>query len=489
MARGRLWIGASAVDAGIRLAAQMLTTIVVARLLSPDDFGVALMVLSVITIFSTLIGQPIEEAMAQRHRLTLGHVRASLFVSLALTLAALILAPLVGQMLVRATGVPEIGFWFPVAAVFLVGEGPGAIARALARRHRRFVALSICQSASVVIASGVALATASLSPGVFVLILQRMLPSVLFPLMALALAGFGLRRRRLSPFVWPAWNAARFRELLRFSWLHLSTLSVGAMTPAAIAYAINAMFSTATLGQLNIALRIVDPLRQLIGGIGHNLVVSMLYRMQSTPARLVTSAADIVASVGILAIPAFLGLAVCAPVLLPLLVGPGWEEAVPLSRALCLGAAIYVPFGFLYSGYSALGRPEYSLIGNILHLALNLAGLWIVYVAGTAAGIGAALVLGDLATSALAIGLLLWIAGKAAAPALARTARIWAAAGLMAIIVDLARVRFGLTGAPIPDLALLVLAGALLYPPLLLVACRSCFDNLRRSVLPDRKLG
>jgi O-antigen/teichoic acid export membrane protein len=489
MARWRLWIGASAADAGMRLAAQMLTTIIVARLLSPEDFGVALMVLSVVAIFGTLIGQPVEEAMAQRHHMTLAHVRASLFVSLALTLAALLLAPLVGFALTRGTGDPRIGFWFLVAAIFLIGEGPGAVARALARRHRRFVRLSICQSASVVIASGVALATASLSPGVFVLILQRMLPSVLFPLLALALAFAGRGRRRPSPFVWPAWHAARFRDLLRFSWLHLATLSVGAVTPAALAYTINAMFGTATLGQLNIALRIVDPLRQLIGGIGHNLVVSMLYRMQSAPAGLVTAAAEIVASVGILAVPAFLGLAVCAPVLLPLLVGPGWEEAVPLSRALCLGAVVYVPFGFLYSGFSALGRPEYSLIGDFLHLVLNLGGLWIAQAAGGAAWIGAALVLGDVAATALAIGLLVWIAGQAAAPPLARVARIWSAAALMAISVDFARLRLGLTGAPIPDLALLVLAGAVLYPPLLFVACRSCFDNLRRGFRPKRELG
>lgn len=117
----------------------------------------------------------------------------------------------------------------------------------------------------------------------------------------------------------------RASDLLRFSWLHLSDICVGAATPAVVAYTVNAVFGTATLGQLNIALRLVEPARQLVGGIGHNIVFSMLYRMQDAPARLVLAAAETVASVGVLAIPAFLGLAVCVPALLPLLVGPGWE--------------------------------------------------------------------------------------------------------------------------------------------------------------------
>lgn len=490
MSRRRLWIAASAGDAAIRFLAQMTTTIVVARLLSPEDFGVALMVLTVVAIFSTLIGQSIEETLAQRQRLVLRHVQAALFVALALTMALLALAPIVAAGLVRMTGVGEIAFWLPVATLLLVGEGPGAVVRALARRHRRFVMLSACQTASVVLASVVAILTATLSPSVLSLILQRQLPGLLFPLLAVAVAlAMGRRGMRRSPFVRPAWDRDRFRELSRFSWLHLSVVALEAVTPAAVAYTVNGIFGTAVLGQMNIALRIVDPLRQLIGGVGHNLIFSMLYRMQHDPRRLVVGAAEAVVGVGTFAVPAFLGLAVTAPMLLPLLVGPGWDSAVPLSRALCLAAAIYVPFGFFYSGYSALGRPEYGLAGSGLHLGVILAGLWIARAAGYETGIGMAMIAGELVICALAIGLCVRIAGQAAAPALGRIARVWGAALLMAAGLDLARQGLGPAAPPALELAGIVLAGALLYPLLLIGACRSCLDGLRRTLLPDREPG
>lgn len=485
MARLRLWIGASTADACVRLAAQTLTTIVVARLLPAETFGVALMILSVVAVFSAFIGLPLEESLAQRQRLTLGHVQSALFVSLMLTVVVLVVVLAASPTLARVTGVPEIALWLPVATLFLVGEGPGAIVRALARRHRRFVALAVSQSAGVVVASAVAIAAVDSGYGIAALILQRMLPVVLLPLVALALATGKPGR---TPVVRPAWHPARFRELFRFSWLHLSDVGVGAATPAVAAYMINGTFGTAMLGQLNIALRIVDPLRQLIGGIGHNLVFSLLYRMQDDPARLSVAAAQSVVNVGVLAVPAFLGLAVCSPLLLPLLAGPGWEAAIPLSRALCLGAAVYVPFGFLYSGFSAMGRPELGLAGSCLRLAVIVAGLGLIAFAGIDGGIGSVMAAGDVAVSGFAVALLLGYAGAGAGEALGKVARLWAAALVMAIVLDLFVAGIGAAGPPVLELALIILSGALLYPILLLGFCPSCAGALRDRVFSRREI-
>lgn len=105
--------------------------------------------------------------------------------------------------------------------------------RALARRHRRFVMLSACQTASVVLASAVAIVAASLAPGILALVLQRQLPGLLLPVLAVAVVlamGRGRARRgaaRRNPFVRPVWDRDRFRDLSRFSWLHLGVVALG----------------------------------------------------------------------------------------------------------------------------------------------------------------------------------------------------------------------------------------------------------------------
>ena len=170
----------------------------------------------------------------------------------------------------------------------------------------------------------------------------------------------------------------RFREIFRFSWLHLADVGVMSSAPAMLAFLVNAFFGAMTLGQLNIALRIVDPLSMALMGVGHNIAFSVLVRLQGDPPRLIRTAGDIAAGVAVVTVPAFVGLAASAPVLLPLLVGPGWELAVPLSQILCLAVGMSLPYRFYYSSYSALGRPEYGLIGSTVGLICMAAAFLIV---------------------------------------------------------------------------------------------------------------
>ena len=299
----------------------------------------------------------------------------------------------------------------------------------------------------------------------------------MFPLAAVAVARWAGR----AMLVRPRWHGDRFREIFRFSWLNLADVSLGAATAALMSFVVNAHFGTVVLGQINIAMRIVEPLRLLIGGVGHNIVFSLLARMQADPARLGRSAAEMVAGIASLVVPAFLGIAACAPVLLPLLVGPGWEAAVPLAQALSLAAAISVPFGFLYTGFSALGRPENGVAGACLGLAVLMIGLQLARGWPVGVGIGGAIVAGAAAEAGLAVILLLRLVGRDAGEALGRAARVWIASGLMAGLLWLAYPQPADPSAP--RLAAIVASGLVAYPVLLLVICRPCFRNLRAALV------
>ncbi|MDH2325887.1 oligosaccharide flippase family protein [Cereibacter sp. SYSU M97828] len=470
----RLSIGASAVDVALRLAAQMGSTVVIARLLSPEDFGLAILVLSVVGVIGALVGLPFEEALAQRRRLSTAHLETTLFVSLLLAVGAVGIAFASGPLLAHLAGIEAVAFWLPLATLFLVGQGPGTVARALARRHERFVDLAICQSVSTVIGCVVAVGFAVQGQGILALVLQRMLPIVLFPLLAMALATW----HRRQVLVRPRWNRARLDELFRFSWINLADVGVDYATPAVLTFLVNAHFGTAVLGQLNIAMRMVDPLRAAIGSVGHNIAFAMLMRMQGDPAKLGAATAGVVVNVAAFSVPAFLGLAVCAPILLPLLVGAGWGEAVPMARILCLMAAVSVPFRYFYSGYSALGRPEYGLWGSLLGLAAMI--LWIEFgaVAGAPGAVATSLLVAEGVSAALAVALLLPLARHAARDAMIRMLRIWAATVLMASSLHWIFLGENPQGG-IELLLAMIATGMLLYPLLLLAFCRDCFDRLR----------
>lgn len=479
MARIGKWIGLSAADAGIRLAAQLASTAILARILIPEDFGTALMALTVVTMLGTFVSTPFEEALTQRGRLATGHLRSALLVSLLASAAIIAVLAVAGPLIARASGVPSLAVWMPVAALFLIAQGPGSIARAICRRQGRFDSIAVCQAASAVIGCIAAIVAALAGMGVFALILQRMLPIALYPMLSM----IGFRLRGSQAVLFPGWDGTRFREIFRFSGLRLTDEIIRAMMPTTLTFIVNAWFGTAILGQLSIAMRLVEPLRSAIVSVGHNLVFSILAPLQNDPQRLGATAARTVANVASVGVPVFLGIAICAPLLLPLVVGPGWEGAADLSRAMCVAAAISVPFRYLYTGFGALGRPEYNIIGSTLGLIVTIAGIWTAARMGTVLGVSFALILTELSMAGLAIFLMQPIAKRGLWAPLLLVLRIWVAATLMVFALEAFWLRSGLfSGAPIL-LVPIVVTGMVLYAPLLWALCNPCFQVLQSTFL------
>ncbi|MFC3168034.1 oligosaccharide flippase family protein [Paracoccus fontiphilus] len=469
----RIWIGASTADAVVRLAAQMLSTVVVARILSPAEFGLAALVLGVNTVMGAFIGLPFEESLSQRRRLYTAHLETALFASIFLTAAAILLSIVMGPLIERWVDAPGFAACLIVSSLLLLWQGPGAVSKAVARRSRRFVEISTCQALSTVIASILSIVTAIAGWGVYALLLQRLLPNVLYPM----LSAVFLWSRGQKIWIPVRWHGARFQEIFRFSWLHLADVGVTSSAPAVLAFMVNAFFGAVTLGQLNIALRIVDPLRMALMGVGHNLAFSVLVRLQDDPARLVRTAGEIASGVAVVAVPAFVGLAASAPVLLPLLVGPGWELAVLLSQILCLAVGLSLPYRFFYSSYSALGRPEYGLIGSTIGLVCMAASFVVVaWIDGHFAAPVAFLIY-ELSTTIVALIYAQVLVRKGATEALLRIGRIWLAALIMAGIITGLYFRDHAPDISLANLLIIITTGAIAYPIALRLACRPCFQG------------
>ena len=84
------------------------------------------------------------------------------------------------------------------------------------------------------------------------------------------------------------WDRRRFGELFRFSWLFLADTGVHSATPAVLTFLVNAHFGAALLGQLNIAMRIVEPLRSAtdsVAGAGADPISSSGWSHRSTAPR------------------------------------------------------------------------------------------------------------------------------------------------------------------------------------------------------------
>ncbi|MBU2957916.1 oligosaccharide flippase family protein [Paracoccus sp. 1_MG-2023] len=452
----------------------MISTIVVARILSPAEFGLAALVLGVNTIMGAFIGLPFEESLSQRRRLKTAHLETALFASIILTVVAIGLSVVVGPLIEHWANAPGFAIALILSSLLLLWQGPGAVSKAVARRSRRFVEISACQGLSTVIASAVSIATAMAGWGVYSLILQRLLPNVLYPILSVLF----LHHRRQRIWIPVRWHGERFREIFRFSWLHLADVGVTSAAPAVLSFMVNAFFGATILGQLNIALRIVDPLRMALMGVGHNLAFSVLVRLQGDPPMLVRKAGDIAAGVAVVAVPAFVGLAASAPVLLPMLVGPGWDEAVSLAQILCVSVGISLPLRFYYSSYSALGRPEYGLVGSIIGLGSMVAGFLLAASLEGHMAAPIAFMTYEISTTLVALGYAGWVLRRIPAAALFRITRIWLAALAMAAFIIIFYFRGQNENISLINLSMIIITGIVTYPLALCITCKSCFQDL-----------
>ena len=461
------WLGWSGLDAIGRLALLTGSTAIFSRYLTPHDFGVAALILTVVTLASVFVGAPFEEALAQRKVLRLVHLRASLAACWLGCLGWLIFSIPLGLLLAKAYHEPQIALLMPLCMASIFFSGHSDVLTGLVRRQRRFSDLAMATLFGNFVGIALSVVVGLLGYGVWALAAQRALVVIV---RAIAL------QWRMDIILTPAWSTAHLRDIRRYAGLALIDRLADTLTFLAFNYLVGAFYSINTLGYVNMAMRLVEPIRGAIGATGHNLAFSFFARLQHDPERLRDRAHAVISKASLAIAPVFIGLAAVTPVLLPLVSGPGWDESIEIAICLAIGSAIAIPARLICTALSAKGRPEYSLIANIGGFLATLTVLALGRHLGPVS-VGLGRIAGDLLQATIAIGvspsLLNWSrAGRffALAPA-------WIFAGLMGLFVagfHHAAPRFG----QLLELALSVSLGLAIYGLFLLVFARSHFDGL-----------
>ena len=152
------------------------------------------------------------------------------------------------------------------------------------------------------------------------------------------------------------------------------------------------------VGLYSVAYRVAS-LTQMVSGAYSVVLVPQLSAL-SDPARIRSHTKRAAIFVALMSVAIGLG-ALLAPVILPLIVGPAYDAAIPVLRVLLVGMAIFVlnlPFG---SALYALNRPQVFAFSAITGLVVAWAcNLWLIPYLGA---IGAAVTFGIISTVTLLI--------------------------------------------------------------------------------------
>ncbi|MCG8441222.1 MAG: oligosaccharide flippase family protein [Caulobacterales bacterium] len=427
MTSGRMlsWLGGAGADAVGRLFIQVVVTAVLARLIAPESFGLAALALATIALAATIAGGiPFEEALVRQAGLRRGHLQSALAVSFALAALFTVLVFFLGGAIGAAFGAPGFALLLLATCSWLFAHAVTVILTAWARRRRRFNTIAQASLIAHVIGGVAGVMLGFAGADVWAIVGFRLV---------IAYANAAVLSVLLGLLILPILNRERLRELSSFARISLAERFTENANYLVFNYAVGAMFGLSALGQFNMAMRIVEPIRGAIGSMSHNLAYPSLMRAARTPGAMEGGVSDAMLWTSLLATPTFLGVASVSPLLVPLLAGPGWDQAVAIAVFLAVGSAIMTSVQALYTATHVVGRPEINLARRIIGVASMVAALFAAAPLATL-GPGLARVAGDGAEglwSVIVSGRLLRV----------RMSAVWRAAGppwLSAIAMALA---------------------------------------------------
>lgn len=463
-----------------RQLSRFVVALVLARLLTPSEFGLAGMALVFVTLAQSITDLGLGAALVQRESLSEADKCTVFWTNVALGLALTLGGIALSGPIAAWFGEPSVQPLFAVASLGFVIMSFQTVQFSILQREMNFRAtelrIIICTVAGGAAGVGAALA----GVGAWALIVQQLvLASVSSALL---------------------WQFSEWRPRLIFSWTsarELGRLGMGVFTnqslPTAVTtgqnLAIGKFLGSAALGSFTVATNLVMlPILRLIVP-AQEVLYPAFARMQSEPERMGRLWLRANRMIGLFATASLLGLVAVAPDFVQVLLGSRWESVSPLLQILAPGAAVVAVTALSYKVLAAMNRPaalfHLTIFWSVVILVAFAAGIpW-----GTK-GVATAYTLSTVVTQTVAVTVAMRAIGmplRAFRAHLVDVVKVSAYVASGALIV---RLSLGAWGMPVlPRLLTEIAVGIVIFLVATRLDPRSVLGELKGVLRDDRDVA
>jgi lipopolysaccharide exporter len=367
MAQGAVWMVLFKL---VERSLGLVSTLILARLLVPADFGIVAMAMSFVFMAELLTAFGFDVALIQNQSATEAHYNTAWTGNL--MLGALITA------LMLAGAVPIANFyqrpeltWVVTALAFgplLSGaENIGVVAFRKELDFRREFRFQISRK---LIAFCVVVPLAFVLRNYWALVIGTLVSKLSSTVISYLMHPF---RPRLT--------LSQFRPMLHFSrWLLMNNV-VSFLKERSSDFFIGRLHGPRALGVYNIGYEFAHlPSTELSAPINRALLPG--FAKMTRPEEIRAAYANAVGLLALLTLPAAAGIFAVAPFLVPVILGPKWIEAVPLMQVLAFNGALLLFHSSMCTVLVGRGHPASVTLANAVYVALLVLALWL------AAGLG-----------------------------------------------------------------------------------------------------
>ncbi len=320
---GAIAIAARASSAAIQIGALVL----LARLLSPDDYGLVAMVIALTGFASVFVDLGTRDALVRRARVTAGEASALFWITVAVGCACTLVLSICGPLIASFYGDPRLTTIALVSSFTFLAAALVSHHQALLQRSLMFRELAIVDIVATLLSASLAIGMASLGFGYWALVVR---PVALYSLVAIGVwlfCGWWPVRPTLTPGV---------REMLRFG-LNLTGFAMIDYAGRNVdRVAVGKSLGALTLGFYQNSLLIYDQLMGVLVMPLHPVAVAGLSKLQDDLAQLRRSWARALSTVAFFAMPAFGLFAIVSQDAVVLLLGSPWATSGVLLSVLAL---------------------------------------------------------------------------------------------------------------------------------------------------------
>ena len=370
--------------------------IVLARLLSPGEFGLLAMVTLLLQFGASIADLGFGDALVHKRDLAERH-RSAVFwlgvvTGVALATATVVLAPWIAAFYEVAELAPLAR---ALAPIFLLGALE-TVPRAIVQRRLDFRRVVQIECAAAAIAGSVAVALAWRGLGVGSLVVQLLLAAALED--ALLFAASGWRPR------WE-WSRGALGDLVGFGRNRVMTRTFGYWSRHVDELLVGKLLGVTAIGLYTRAFNLIQVPVVYVSRAAAEALFPSLAEIQDDVARVRRTHVRTTAAVALATVPMSCGLAALAePVVLGLF-GDQWRGMIPLVRILSVSALVQSITGLSSSVFLSQGRPDLHLRVTLLQSASTVVAVLVGRpwgVSGVAAGFTVAALLVAVPTLHLA---------------------------------------------------------------------------------------
>ena len=384
---------------GLKIVIQFGAIVVLARLLSPDDFGVFAMVAAFLVVLELLKDLGLSTATIQRQDLSHSQVSTLFWLNCGLGVVVAILTAALAPLLAWFYGEPILLRITPVVALSFLFTGVSAQHIALLRRQMRFTAAAATQLGSEAAGLVAAVIAAMAGLGFWALVIQRLAWAVVMAVSAWVLCSWRPGR--------PG-RLAEVRELVAFGGNATGAMMVAGLAANLDKVLIGWYWGGVPLGLFERAQKLLQQPIQNLNIPLATVALPTLSRLIDQPEAYRKSYIGVVQRLTMLIAPlSALMIAAAGPVL-TLVLGSQWVGSAPVLAWMGM-AVVFTPLNYSLSWlYMSQNRTREMLRASLVNSALGVGAL----VIGVPFGIAGVAIAYTVSVVVFRSPALFWLAGR-----------------------------------------------------------------------------